>query len=84
VRKEVVSCNAEVPTMIEILLMTIVLSLLWIGWELHRVVNTAKEFLEGFVEGYQESMAQRSSLTPAPEHRIANPDMSGWKSAQKS
>lgn len=34
----------------------IVLALLWIGWELHRIANLATGFMEGFVEGYVEAV----------------------------
>ena len=32
-----------------------ILALLWIGWELHRLATLVKNFMEGFVEGYLES-----------------------------
>ena len=34
----------------------IALALLWIGWELHSLVHDVRELMQGFVEGYQESI----------------------------
>jgi hypothetical protein len=37
----------------------VALALLWVGWELHRLVTEVRNSLQGFVEGYQESIAVR-------------------------
>ncbi len=37
-----------------------ILALLWVGWELHRLATLAKDFMEGFVEGYLESIHAKS------------------------
>ena len=42
-------------------LVVMVLALLWIGWELHRLVGDIREWLIGFVEGYLESQAQAAT-----------------------
>jgi len=44
--------------MIEIGILGIFVALLWIGWELRRLVTDIREWLIGFVEGYQEAIAK--------------------------
>jgi hypothetical protein len=44
--------------MIAIGILGIFVALLWIGWELHRLVGDIREWLIGFVEGYQEAIAK--------------------------
>ena len=36
----------------------IALALLWIGWELHSLVHDVRELMQGFLEGYQESITR--------------------------
>ena len=43
-------------------LIGIFLALLWIGWELHRMVPEFREFMVGLVEGYQESAVKRQGI----------------------
>ena len=40
----------------DLTLLVIAAALLWIGWELHRLVNELREFLGGLGEGYEESI----------------------------
>lgn len=47
--------------MIEIGILGVVLALLWIGWELHGLAKLGTEFLEGFVEGYMESLKAKGN-----------------------
>jgi hypothetical protein len=73
--------------MIEIGILGIFLALLWIGWELHRISQITVNFMSGWEDAIlarKQAEQQEPSLTPAPEHRISNPDMTGWRSAQKS
>jgi hypothetical protein len=44
--------------MIEIFIVAIFLTLVWIAWELHRLVGDLREWLDGFIEGYQEAVAK--------------------------
>jgi hypothetical protein len=39
----------------------IVFALLWIGWELHRIANLTKDFMEGFAEGCMESIRAKNN-----------------------
>jgi len=39
----------------------IAIALLWVGWELHRLVAEIRNFMQGFVEGYKESIAGRGN-----------------------
>jgi hypothetical protein len=68
----------------DIAILIIAASLLWIGWELHRVARLATIWVDELERLAQESERQKTSSVPAPEHRIPNPDMTGWESAQKS
>lgn len=45
--------------MVEILALGILVALLWIGRELHRIVREFREFMLGYIEGYQEAIARR-------------------------
>jgi hypothetical protein len=45
--------------MSDLTLIVIALALLWIAWELHRMVREFREFMGGFVEGYAEAVAKR-------------------------
>ena len=67
-------------------LVVVVLALLWIAWELHRIAQITVNFMRGWEDAIlaREQAEREPSLAPAPEHRIPNPDMTGWKSAQKS
>jgi hypothetical protein len=47
--------------MIDIGLAGIVLALLWIGWELHRIAKLVAEFLLAFSEAYLEFMKPRGN-----------------------
>jgi hypothetical protein len=47
--------------MIEIGILGIVGALLWIGWELRKLASLAREFMEGFVEGYMESLKAKGN-----------------------
>jgi hypothetical protein len=51
--------------MIDIGILGIFVALLWIGWELHRLVGDIREWLIGFVEGYQEAIAKAQLATTA-------------------
>jgi hypothetical protein len=53
--------------MIEIGILGIVFALLWIGWEMHRMIARADEFMENFVEGYLEALRSKSGTTPEVE-----------------
>ncbi len=39
----------------------IAFALLWIGWELHQIAILIRDFTEGFVEGYMESIRAKNS-----------------------
>lgn len=43
----------------DLTLVVIALALLWIAWELHRMVRELREFMSGFMEGYAEATAKR-------------------------
>jgi hypothetical protein len=47
--------------MIDIGLVGIVLALLWIAWELHRIAKLVAEFLLAFSEAYLEFMKPRGN-----------------------
>jgi len=46
--------------MIRIGILGIVLALLWIGWELHRLIARADEFMEGYVNSFIKAMQMRT------------------------
>jgi hypothetical protein len=61
----------------------ILIVLLWIGWELHRIARLATMWADESERQAREYEQQKTSLVPLPEYRIPNLDMSGWKSVQK-
>ena len=40
----------------------IAFALLWIGWELHRIVQIAVNFMRGYEEGLMQALAERGKL----------------------
>jgi len=60
---------------------------LWIGCELHRIAQISVNFMSGYEDAIldrKEAEQQEPSLAASPEHRIPNPDMTGWRSVQES